>query len=73
MSLKEKQTHFDEWILGPLTFFTVSILDQASRSLWPVHLNDASNIPSLRSHGSQLAGIAAWDSQRTHITARLTD
>ena len=40
------------------------------RPVWP---HDASNIPFLRSHDSQLAGIATSDLQRTHIPARFGD
>jgi hypothetical protein len=48
---------------GPISQppFTASILDQACQFLWPVLINDASNISSLRSHDSQLAGVAALE------------
>jgi hypothetical protein len=39
----------------------------------PVPLDDASNMHSLRSHNSQLAGVAASDLPFTRITARSTD
>jgi hypothetical protein len=52
--------------------FIVSILDQASQSVQPVVSNDASNMHSLRSHDSQLAGVAASDLQLTHISSPLS-
>jgi hypothetical protein len=39
----------------------------------PVLVYDASIIPSLRSHNSQLAGITASDLQLTYIPARFPD
>jgi hypothetical protein len=39
----------------------------------PVSTYDASNIPFLRSHDSQLAGVTASDLRFTHIPARFPD
>ena len=55
----QKRPIFFEWKLKAHSLFTLSILDQAYQSFWPVCVNDASNMHFLRSHSSQLAGVAA--------------
>jgi hypothetical protein len=53
--------------------FASTILVRLLNPREPVPIDDASNMQSLRSHNSQLAGVAASDLPLTRITARSTD
>jgi len=53
--------------------FTCPLLVRLLNPREPVSFHDASNIPFLRSHDSQLAGVTASDWRFTHIPARFPD
>jgi hypothetical protein len=64
---------FCGWVIRAHPPFTITFLVRPIHPRGPVQLNDASNMHSLRSHGSQLAGVVTSDLQRTHIPARFPD